>query len=114
MNTCYCSGQPHPFDRWTCLDTYPTPDHNTAIERERGRRRTIERQVDPIVVGLQEERQRQGLSQTALARRMGLDTYGTISEHERGVNQPGLPLLRRWTAALGCDIALTHAGGESA
>lgn len=69
-----------------------------------GRPRTVERQVDPLVVELQRERQRQGLSQTALAQRMGLTTYGTISEHERGVNDPSLGLLRRWSAALGCSL----------
>ena len=71
-----------------------------------GRPRNIQREIDPIVTALHRERLRQGLSQTALAQRMGLTTYGTISEHERGVNNPTLALLRRWSAALGYDLTV--------
>lgn len=77
-----------------------------------GRPRTIEREIDPIVAALRDERRRQGLSQTTLAQRMGLETYGTISEHERGVNQPGLALLRKWSAALGCSLVVQSAQAQ--
>lgn len=82
-------------------------EHSAESDARRaGRPRTIERQIDPIVTALHRERVRQGLSQTALAQRMGLETYGTISEHERGVNLPNLHLLRRWSSALGLDVVL--------
>lgn len=69
-------------------------------------KRRIEHHVDPIVVALQRERERQGLSQAALARRTGLKAGSPIDAYERGVTQPGLVVLRRWSAALGCVLAL--------
>lgn len=45
-----------------------------------------------------------GLTQTEVAERMGLTTQGTISEHERSVNSATIALLRRWAAALDCEL----------
>lgn len=82
------------------------------VRRGAGRPRTVARPIDTLVLNLQQAREDQGLSQTALAQRMGLETYGTISEHERGVNDPGLSLLRRWAGALGYEVVLSNRCAE--
>jgi transcriptional regulator with XRE-family HTH domain len=63
--------------------------------------------VDPLVVALVEERERQGLGIRETARRIGIGHYpGRLSEWELGINVPTLSSLRKWAAGLGMDLAL--------
>lgn len=62
---------------------------------------------DPIIQTLRAERQRLGLSQTAVGLLLGRKSYGTIYQWEAGVNAPNLDNLRAWANVLGYDVVLT-------
>jgi transcriptional regulator with XRE-family HTH domain len=63
--------------------------------------------LDPLVLALIEERERQGLGIRETARRIGIGHYpGRLSEWELGYNSPTLASLRKWAAGLGLEPAL--------
>jgi DNA-binding transcriptional regulator YiaG len=84
-----------------------------AIDRARARedRRTVDHaphsaEIDGIVATLIAERQRQGLSQRDITRRLGTSS-ASMSIWERGISSPTLSHLREWARALGLDVVLT-------
>lgn len=68
------------------------------------RLRTEARKVHPVIAALTAERQRQDLSQTELAARMGLASAQSIYAWEAGINDPKLSTLDRWHEALGMRL----------
>lgn len=66
---------------------------------------------DPILAVLRAERRRQGLSQEALAQRLGRTTYQTIWQWENEINSPQLTNLRAWAEALGYAVVLSRIDG---
>lgn len=66
------------------------------------------RGVHPIACALARERIRQGLTQKALARRMGLKAGSSVHVLESGIKSPGLSTLDRWASALGVSLSLTR------
>jgi len=92
------------------------PEEASKARRRGGayRLRTEARAVHPIVRELTIERQRQDLSQTELARRMGLTTYQQVYSLETGRTSPTLRTLDRWTAALGRSLTLGERGTDGA
>jgi transcriptional regulator with XRE-family HTH domain len=61
--------------------------------------------VDPLILVLKMRRERLGLSQADLSRRIPC-AGGLISRAERGLHAPTLPILRRWASVLGMDLGL--------
>jgi transcriptional regulator with XRE-family HTH domain len=60
---------------------------------------------DAIVTELIARRNGLGLSQREITRRLGTSS-ATVSQWERGTNQPTLSRLRAWARSLGYDLAL--------
>lgn len=77
------------------------------------RRPEPQRPVDPIVAALRDARVERGTSQLTLALEMGV-SQPVLSAWEVGKNQPGLAMLRRWTALLGLDLILAGTVDEPA
>lgn len=69
--------------------------------------------AEELRVALIAERHRQGLSQQELGERIGRNTYNTIHQWERGVNEPNLTNFLQWAAGLGLSVALMPAGGAA-
>lgn len=70
------------------------------------------RVVQPIIAALRAERQRQGLSQTALAERIGT-SQPELCAWEKGRKATGLFLLLSWANALALAIRLRDIDGRS-
>ena len=71
-----------------------------------------EENVEVAALGreLRHERQRQGLTVTALSSRSGV-SFGLISQVERGLGNPSFLALKRLAEALGIPLARLFAGG---
>lgn len=67
---------------------------------------------DPIVRELRAARRVRELSQTEMAKQLGLSAHTQFSLLERGHRQPHLDTLRAWAAVLGYGIALVPLEGE--
>ena len=65
-------------------------------------------EVDPVVAALRDERRRQGMTQTDVARAIGRKTYQTVHQWEKGTNPPSIVNARAWANALGLDLTLTR------
>jgi len=61
---------------------------------------------DGIVAALRAERQRQGLSQGEVARRLSTSTP-IVCKWERGTHSPSLHRAVEWAAALGLQVSLS-------
>lgn len=68
----------------------------------------MSRRPHPLVTELATIRQRQGLTQHALANRSGLH-ISMIATMEAGWRVPSLPTLIAYASALGCEIAVVPA-----
>ena len=55
-------------------------------------------------------RERKGLTQAELARRLGLGRIA-VTRVERGMRNPGFDTMCKWSAELGCSLDELWAGG---
>lgn len=85
------------------------PGVRATLLTGRARNGTRQGEAHPLARQLRGERVGAGLTQTDVARLVGVTT-GSISGYENGQREPSLEVLARWASALGFRIVLVQEG----
>ena len=97
---------------WECPATQRRPfEKEEQVEvRVKAPRGARVAEAHPLARQLRNKRQAAGMTQTDVARLVGVTT-GSISGYENGQRDPSLAVLTRWAEVLGMKIILTMPGG---